>query len=207
MGRKAKHSKEEFRAIALDAAREIVAEKGPGDLTVRAVAARAGCSVGSIYNNFKSASDLIAYLNGETLDALYAAVSAAPRTGEPEADMRAILQAYLKFIEDNRSSWKVLFDERRPPDYISPEWYVEKVERVFGLMEDTLRPIFPPGQDARVRGAARLLWSALHGVWSLEAADTLEVVSVAPMIESAGQMLEIFLAGLRATAGAPKTGA
>ena len=203
MGRRAKHSKAEFRDIALAAAAEIVAKRGPGELTVRAVAARMGCSVGSLYNNFESAEDLIAHINGRTLDALYDATAAVPLTGVPEDDLHRILDAYLRFVAENRSSWKVLFDERRPESFEAPDWYLAKIERVFGLLEAALQPIFPPGGDAgRPRAAARLLWSALHGVWSLEAADTLEAVSVPPMEQSAREMLDIFLAGLRARAAA-----
>lgn len=201
MGRRAKHSKEEFREIALAAAAEIVAERGPGDLTVRAVAARMGCAVGSLYNNFESAEDLIAHVNGRTLDSLYDATAAVPLTGVPEDDLHRILDAYLNFIAENRSSWKVLFDERRPETFEAPDWYLGKIERLFGLLEDALRPLFPQGGEAgRPRAAARLLWSALHGVWSLEAADTLAAVSVPPMEQSAREMLDIFLAGLRARA-------
>ena len=62
MARTAKHSKRELRDMALAAARAVIADEGWPGLNVRAVAARMGYSVGTIYNIFEGLEDLVAAL-------------------------------------------------------------------------------------------------------------------------------------------------
>lgn len=56
---------QDVRRRLLDAAAEVLAERGPAGLTVRAIAARAGVSVGLLYNYFADRDDLLVAL---TLD-------------------------------------------------------------------------------------------------------------------------------------------
>ncbi len=197
MARIAKHSKPELREMALAAARAIIAEEGTRNLNVRAVAARMGYSVGTIYNIFEGLEELVAALNAETLDALYEALSRAPVTGRPETDLHALLDRYLEFIAANRSEWTMLFDDRLPEAKAPPAWYLEKVAQVFTLLGRMLQPLFAPGEEAELTRAVRLLWIAMHGVWSLDAGGKLFIVTQDPVEKVAHEMVDLYLAGLR----------
>ena len=59
--------------MALDAARELTAERGLKNLTTRKVAERVGYTVGTLYQVFQDADDMIEQMNGETLARLYKA--------------------------------------------------------------------------------------------------------------------------------------
>lgn len=198
MARTAKHSKPELREMALAAARAIIAEEGTRNLNVRAVAARMGYSVGTIYNIFEGLEELVAALNAETLDALAGALSQAPVTGQPETDLHALLDRYLEFIAANRSEWTMLFDDRLPEAEAPPAWYLEKVAQVFTLLGRMLQPLFAPGEEAELTRAVHLLWIAMHGVWSLDAGGKLFIVTQDPVEKVAHEMVDLFLAGLRA---------
>jgi AcrR family transcriptional regulator len=196
MGRRARHSKEEFQDIALAAAQAIIAEEGLQGLNVRAVAARAGCSVGTIYNFFAGLEELVALVNGQTLDALYDKVSQAPVTGRPERDLHAVLDLYLQFVSENESSWNLLFEERLPGAKEPPAWYFEKIERLFALLAQILAPLFGAGEEAELARAVRLLWISLHGVWSLNARDHLPIVSDDPLETVARGIVDTHIAAL-----------
>jgi AcrR family transcriptional regulator len=202
MARTAKHSKQELRDMALAAARAVIAEEGSRNVTVRAVAARMGYSVGTLYNIFEGLEELIAALNAETLDALYDALSQAPITGKPEADLHALLDRYLDFVAANRREWTMMFDERLPEAKAPPAWYLEKVAQVFTLLGRMLSPLFAPGEEADLTSAVRLLWIAMHGVWTLDAGGKLFIVTNDPVEKVAHDMVDMFLAGLGARKGA-----
>ena len=201
MARTAKHSKQELHEMALEAARAIIADQGYRNLTARAVAARMGYSVGTIYNIFEGLEELVAWLNAATLDALYDALVQAPVTGRPEVDLHALLDRYLDFVTANRRNWNMLFDERLPEAKAPPAWYVEKVAQVFTLLGRMLRPLFGPGEETELARAVRLLWIGLHGVWTLAADGKLFIVTEDPVAKIAHDMLDLHLAGLRAQRG------
>ena len=58
--RRAPEATAERRAELAAAARDIVARAGPGGLTMRSLAAEAGCSVGLVYKVFHDRADLVA---------------------------------------------------------------------------------------------------------------------------------------------------
>jgi AcrR family transcriptional regulator len=201
MARTAKHSKEKLREMALEAARAIIAEKGSHNLNVRAVAARMGYSVGTMYNIFEGLEELVAWLNAETLDALAGALSQAAVTGRPETDLHALLDRYLDFIAANRREWTMLFDERLPEAKAPPAWYLEKVAQVFALLGRMLQSLFAPGEEEELAHAVRLLWIAMHGVWTLDAGGKLFIVTQDPVEKVAHEMVDLYLAGLKARRG------
>jgi len=201
MARTAKHSKQELRDMALAAARAIIAEEGSRNLNVRAVAARMGYSVGTMYNIFEGLEELVAWLNAETLDALAGALAQAPVTGRPETDLHSLLDRYLEFIAANRREWTMMFDERLPEAEAPPAWYLEKVAQVFALLGRMLAPLFAPGEEEQLTRAVRLLWIAMHGVWTLDAGGKLFIVTSDPVEKVAHEMVDLFLAGLRARKG------
>ncbi len=203
MGRRPKHSKDEFQRIALAAAQDIIAEHGLPGLNVRTVAARMGVSVGTIYNIFTGIEELVALVNGETLDALHAALSEVPLSGRPEDDLHAVLDRYLAFVAERERSWNLLFEERLPGAKEPPDWYYGKITRLFTLLEGVLRPLFGPGGETDLARAVRLLWICMHGVWSLNARDHLSIVTGDAPDAVARNIVDIYLAGLRAGAGRP----
>lgn len=183
--------------MALDAAERILVEDGVENLTARRVADRIGCSVGTLYNNFANIDDLILSLDARTLDILHDELASKPRTGIPEDDLGALLTSYLGFIDRYADRWGLLFKVRAPGAGDPPDWYLQRIDRLFSLLGEILGPLFARGQEDECGRAVRLLWLALHGVWSLHASGQLGNVTREPMESVARGMAEIFLAGLR----------
>ena len=184
--------------MALATAREIVEEKGLQHLTVRRLAGRMGYSVGTVYNLFKGVDDVVVQLHAHTLDALYEMLAAAPTGADPEENLRQMLAAYLRFTRANPNRWSLLFEEKQLQAGPLPDWYLEKISRLFMLLEGHLAPLFGPGEDEARRRAARALWCGLHGVWSLAAGDKLAIVTPDPMEAVTDTLVEVFVTGLRA---------
>ena len=195
MGRRSDHSRDELYTMALAAAREIAEKEGLRALTARRIAREIGYTIGTLFNLFDNFDDLIVHLNGTTLDTLYEAVAGQRLDEEPEAALRALARAYIRFTNDHPNLWSMLFEPSAPHGEQLPDWYHEKVRGLLGLAEQALASLFPAGQEERRHHSARVLWSGLHGICSLARAGAL------PKSESetamADSLITNYVTGLR----------
>ena len=159
--------------MALSAARKIAEREGLRGLSVRRIASEIGYSGGTLYNLFENLDDLVVQVNARTLDWLYEELSRESLEEEPEAAVLELTERYVRFTRTHPRLWAMLFEHRLPEGRELPAWYYEKVARARGLLEKALEPLFGAGHDADVRHAARVLWSSLHGICSLETAGKL----------------------------------
>jgi AcrR family transcriptional regulator len=182
--------------MALAAAERIAESDGLRGLTARRTMRDIGYTIGTFYQLFESFDDLIVHLNGRTLDALRDACADPPLKGSPEDRLRALAQRYIRFTRKHTRRWGILFEHHLPDGERLPEWHFEKIGRLLGLIEAALAPLFATGQDAERHHSARVLWSSLHGICSLEATEKLvDTETVEAMTES---LILNYLSGLRA---------
>ena len=117
---------------------------------------------------------------------------------DPEVAVHALAKSYIRFASDHPKRWSVLFEHRLPDGKELPEWHREKVVRLLGLLERALAPLFPHGQEGERHHSARVLWSSLHGICSLESGGKLvKTESVEAMTDS---LISNYLVGLRTKA-------
>ena len=201
MARRSDHNREELYALAMGAARDIAVADGLKGLTARHIAKRIGYSAGTLYNLFENLDEIALHVNAGTLDLLHARLVEVPLTGKPKKDIRHLLEAYLAFIGENDRLWSLLFDHKLPDGVALPDWYKERVARVLNLLEQALSPLFPDKGDPECALSARVLWSSLHGICQLAAADKLDIVSDETTKALAHALVENYLAGLKARLG------
>jgi AcrR family transcriptional regulator len=201
MARRSDHTRDELYDLAMEAARATVEADGFRALTARTVAEAIGYSPGTLYNVFENLDDMIVHLNGRTLEALHDRLSAAARSGDPAADLMALLDGYLGYLGDHPNLWSLLFDYTLPEGRDLPDWYVRRVGRVMGLVEEALAPLFGAGESEARGNAARTIWAGLHGICSLADTGKLRVVATQPVREMAETLLTHFVTGLRAERG------
>ena len=196
MGRRADHTPEQLRELVLDAARKIVAAEGERALTTRRIAQDIGYTSGTLYNVFKDRDDLILALNGLTLDELFAAIRGTPRGGgDVEKRLRALARAYIAFVRAQPQLWSLIFEHRGATP--EPDWYPPKVARVFGVMEETLTPLYGEAAKRDCAQAARMLWASLHGMCVLESKGALAM----PATTLVDGLIRHFIAGQEVLSG------
>ena len=198
MARRSDHTREELYQLALNAARHIVENDGFRALTARNVAEAIGYSPGTLYNLFKNLDDLILHLNARTLEELYDQVSAQSLDAEPEEALAQLIDAYLAFLESHPELWAVLFEYRYSEGKPLPDWYLRKVDRLLGLIEQALAPLFTDQESDQKRNAACILWASMHGICSLSDSGKLKVLKAQPARAMAQGLIATFIAGLRA---------
>ena len=140
-------------------------------------------------------NDLIVHLNGSTLDALYEAVKDIGLDDDPAIAVRALTEGYLRFVRNHPKLRSILFEHHLPNGQLLPDWHHEKILRLLALLERALASLFPPDQEEKRHHSARVIWSSLHGMVSLEIGGKLVATeSVEGMAES---LVTNFVAGLR----------
>lgn len=93
------------RAQILDAARRLLLQHGPGNVTVADIAREAGVGVGSVYLEYRSKDEILIALSSQRYEHVLAAMRRAAREaadpGErPRSILRARLRAFLTLAED-----------------------------------------------------------------------------------------------------------
>lgn len=109
-------SAEERRERILAGAMELFAEHGYEGTSMTAIAAAAGITPAVIYDHFAAKSQLATELlerqTEELLGFVGEALQGAPE-GPPDALMRVGVDAFFRYVEENRFAWRMLF--RDPP--------------------------------------------------------------------------------------------
>ncbi len=204
MGRRSQHSPEVLREMILDAAEAIVAEGGLTLLSAREIAKRIEYSPGTLYNIFQNLDDVVVSVEGRILDNLARSLREADSTAadqSPREHLMALTRAYVAFTHANSRLWNVLFEHRLPDGQDLPEWYMEKLATLLALIEQALTPYFRAADvQARAR-AARVLWSAVHGITSLSTSGKLMIVTSEAAARMAEDLVSVYLKGLEAERG------
>ncbi|HEY0721321.1 MAG TPA: TetR/AcrR family transcriptional regulator [Gammaproteobacteria bacterium] len=197
MARRSDHSREEIRQMALEAAEAIVATEGYKGLSTRKVASAIGYTVGTLYLVFESQEDLVWQLNGRTLDAMYEWLRA--RRGDaitPRANLLALADAYIAYAEAETPRWNMLF-EYTPAEGEEPGWYLNRLGKVFGLVEAALKPLAEHRSELELQQAARVLWASVHGICTLKIRHRMELAGGQTTGEMAQMLVDNFLKGFQ----------
>jgi AcrR family transcriptional regulator len=162
MARRNKHSLEEIREMVLDAAETIIINDGYSALTVRKIAMNIGYTVGSVYMVFANMADLVMHIKANTVDELAEQLQQVPDC-PPEQQISELAKTYLHFAAQNFNRWTLIYMQ----DAETPEWYRQKIDGVFSLVEAQFAQLAPNYSAKQCKQAARTLWSGVHGICTL----------------------------------------
>ena len=156
----------DLRSELLRTSRQLLDESGPGALSMREVARRAGCTHQAPYHYFANREAILAALVHEGFDELADRLASA-HEGLESTDLRAILtasgNAYVEFALRRPGVFRVMFR----PDVCDPERFPEVVQaggRARGGLARLVKVVL--GDDAPLEVEV-LFWSGVHGLASL----------------------------------------
>ena len=156
----------DLRSELLRTSRQLLDESGPGALSMREVARRAGCTHQAPYHYFANREAILAALVHEGFDELADRLASA-REGLEGADRREALMAsgnaYVEFALRHPGVFRVMFR----PDVCDPERFPEVVQaggRARGELARLVKVVL--GDDAPLEVEV-LFWSGVHGLASL----------------------------------------
>ena len=196
MARRSDHSRDELREMSLAAAERIVAEQGYEGLSARKVAAAIGYTVGTLYLVFENIDDLILNVNARTLDRLHARMlESRTDSGDARDFLLRLCQAYIRFANEDPHRWAMVFEHRFSDDRVVPAWYMDKIARMFALVEEGLEPLAAHRPRREIEQAARAIWGGVHGICILALTDTLGIAGVDSVQELTRSLISNYLKG------------
>lgn len=195
MARRSEHSQEEIKEMVLTAAETIVIEEGFDKLKVRKVAMEIGYTVGSIYMVFDNMADLIMHVKGRTLDDIAEQLTAVVNTGNSEQTIVLLAKTYLLFARQNYNRWRMIFEHQLAANEKVPDWYQQKVNRIFVLVEQQFKQLGTTHSEEQSKQAARALWSGVHGVCTLSLTGKLDLLGVDNIENTVDLLVDNFIAG------------
>ncbi len=200
MARRSEHSQDEIKEMVLQAAETIVVEQGFYKLKVRSVAMEIGYTVGSIYMVFDNMADLIMHVKGRTLDDIAEQLNAVDNSSTPEQAIVLLATTYLSFARDNFNRWRMIFEHQLAEGETVPDWYQQKVNQIFSLVELQFKLLAAKHTDEQSKQAARALWSGVHGICTLSLTGKLDLLGVDNIENTVVLLVDNFINGWKLSA-------
>lgn len=153
-----------LRASLIEAAGEIVAEKGLEALSLREAARIVGVSHAAPYRHFADKEALVAALATDGFQRLLAGLLAVPRNADPVERLVQLAQAYVDFARSEPGRFHLMFNRQARDREKYPELY-EAAIKSYEAHAAAVTAAVPPGSDVEL--AADTAWAFVHGLANL----------------------------------------
>jgi len=159
-----------LREALIQAARELIAEKGPAGFTFADAARSAGVSPAAPYRHFRDREALLADVAREGFTRFEAMLTTGWAAGKPDpiTAFHNVGRAYLAFARSEPAYYAAMFESGLPPD-LNPELRAA-ADRAFGVLRaaaEQLVGLMPAGKRPPALMMSLHVWSMAHGIASL----------------------------------------
>jgi AcrR family transcriptional regulator len=152
----------------LEAASELLSTEGASALSVRRIAAAAGCSTMGLYSRFGGKDGVVDELYAEGFERLVDAMRSNQPTDDPLADLRRAANCYRDSAVANATHYMVMFGGAVPGFEPSDASHDLAHAAFDGLVAKVARCTDAGVLDGSPDQIAELLWGAIHGLVMLE---------------------------------------
>lgn len=190
-----------LKAALVDAARELIAEKGPAGFSFAEAARHAGVSAAAPYRHYRDREELIADVARQGFELFEAALRTAWDEGRPtpRAAFERLGRTYLAFARNETAYYTAMFESGLSFDPASEP--ARAGERAFAVLREATSALVAE-LDERHRPPVTMMalhiWSITHGIASLfgrgDAGRQKTPISPEELLESA---FLIYLQGLQ----------
>ncbi|MGJ4892779.1 TetR/AcrR family transcriptional regulator [Bradyrhizobium sp. HKCCYLR20261] len=160
-----------LKEALLQAALDLIAQKGAAGFTFADAARMAGVSPAAPYRHFRDRDELLSSIAQRGFEQFEARLSAAWDDGRPETvtAFERVGKAYLAFAREEPAFYSAMFESGVPAD--STPGLLAAGERAFGVIRaaaERLAALAPPGVPRPPAMMMALhIWSMAHGIASL----------------------------------------
>jgi len=159
-----------LREALIEAALDLIADKGPAGFTFAEAARTAGVSPAAPYRHFADRDALMADVARRGFERLEAALSEAWADGRPTpmTAFQAVGRAYLAFAAAEPAYYAAMFETGLPPD-LDPQ-LAQAGDLAFGVMRnacETIAATMPADRRPPAMMMSLHIWALAHGIASL----------------------------------------
>lgn len=188
-----------LRQALVDAALELIEEKGPTGFTLSEAAKQAGVTPAAVYRHFEGREDLIAEAARQGFEIFADLMDYAYETGQPSslAAFEATGRAYLAFARRYPGHYVAMFESGIPVNR-TPE-LAEVAARAHGVLERAARTLaeqIPAERRPPPQMFSAHIWAMSHGVVELFARGSPGTRSPFPPEDLLETGIGIYLRGL-----------
>lgn len=175
----------ELKEACILAAREVIAEHGVEQLSLREVARKLGVSHQAPYRHYPSRDHLLAEVMRRCFESFAHALDARERSEEPMADLESLGRQYLRYASANPLEYRLMFGTPWPEPAEHPD-LVRDAVHAFDVLRGVLRRLY--GDSAAMRAQvdlhAMFVWSTMHGFASITHANVMDCLKLAPKVKA-----------------------
>ena len=188
-----------LRQALVEAALELITEKGPQGFTLSEAAKEAGVTPAAVYRHFAGRDDLIAEAARQGYEVFAALMEFAYNDGKPSAlqAVEATGRAYLAFARKYPGHYQAMFESGLPmnahPELAS---VAAKARQVMERAAVRLSEKLPPDQRPPASMFSAHIWALSHGVVELFARGSPGAKSPYPPEDLLESGIGIYLRGL-----------
>jgi AcrR family transcriptional regulator len=166
----------QFRQRLCDLALKAFAEQGVEGMSLRGLAAAAGCSRTTPYRYFKDKADILAAVRQAQFQRMADENEAvALQEDDPDQRLVALARCYVRFAMANPDAYRVMFSVNQQDEQRYPE-LVKQIKRANQSMKDTVNESLAKGTlQGDPANIVHILWAGLHGIVSLHLSDKLHL--------------------------------
>jgi AcrR family transcriptional regulator len=158
------------RLALVETAARLLAEEGPNAMSTRRLSAAAGTSTMAVYTHFGGMDELVREMVHEGFSRLHRLMTQVRKTADPVADVATLGRAYRHSAIANRHLYAVMLGGSSLGGFSLTDADRQHGRYTLALLVDAVRRCIAAGRyregDAEL--AAHQLWSALHGLVTLE---------------------------------------
>jgi len=191
----------ELREACIVAAREVIAERGIENLSLRDVARRLGVSHQAPYKHYPSRDHLLAEVVRRCFEGFAAHLDARQHVDDPEQDLQALGVQYLSYARDHPLEYRLMFDTPWPQSAEHPD-LVRDAVHAFDILRGVLRRLHGSGAALRDRVTldALYIWSTMHGLAGVLNGNCIDKLDLKPKLlgEAPHHVMEMVRLGLQA---------
>jgi AcrR family transcriptional regulator len=157
--------REQARRTILDATEALMLEKNGSNFSIRSLGERSGYSAPTVYHYFGDKDGLIEALLEERVARLADQLEGVESSGDAQADLRAMLSAYVDFSTAHQTFTRLMWTLSRKGESRMPE----AMDRVRVAIEGAMERFRESGRlgDDSASSAGRMLWALAYGLVSL----------------------------------------
>lgn len=173
----------DLKEACVRAAREVIAEQGIEQLSLRDVARRLGVSHQAPYKHYASRDHLLAEVIRRCFESFAAYLDDRPPNAEAHADLTALGRRYLDYAGAHPLEYRLMFGTPWP-EPATHSGLVKDAVHAFDVLRSVLRRVHGTGAAHRTKVDldALFIWSNMHGLASIMQANVMDQLELAPKV-------------------------
>jgi AcrR family transcriptional regulator len=175
----------DLKEACVQAAHEVIAEKGIEHLSLRDVARKLGVSHQAPYRHYRSRDHLLAEVIARCFREFASFMDARKHFQDPEDDLESLGQQYIGYAIKHPLEYRLMFGTPWP-DATKDSQLIRDALHLFNLLRGVLGRIHGKDKGARTKIDldAMFIWSNMHGLVTIAQSNVMQHLELAPKVEN-----------------------